>query len=168
MSERQTQKAQEEYEVIGRPGRPNLPNDPGEHFIYAIEYYVEDGEEKAKLGQKIDWYAYIQASRDSCDITQIVARYLSGDQTVVNVNQPIYGDIAAMPRNINEITDLADKSKAGFDNLSPELKAIFNDSFEDFYNSVLGGTVDTKIKAYAQAKQEAAQKAIDEAAGKEK
>lgn len=131
----------------------------GSHVLYNAELSIVNGVKKAQPGQRIDWFRYIQASEKSCDLTSIVARYLSGDMSVVNVNpSPIYGDIAAMPKNVNEVQDLADRSKAGFDKLSDEIKSIFNNSFEEFYNSVLAGTTEQKISAYAKAKVEAAAK----------
>lgn len=135
-------------------------NAPGSHIYYETEYYVEDGEQLARPGRKLDWFAYIQASKENCDLSQIVARYLSGDASVVNVGTPITGDVASMPRNINEIHDLGDRVQTGYDRLSDEIKGIFGNSFENFYQAVMAGTVNQKIQAYAAAKAEAAEKAI--------
>lgn len=132
----------------------------GSHVVYDAALSVnEKGEQIAEPGQKLDWFGYIQASEKSCDLHNIVARYLQGDMSVVNVNaNPLYGDIASMPKNVNELQDLAKRAKDGYDELSDEVKGIFNNSFEDFYNAVLNGSVDSKIKAYAAAKVEAAEK----------
>ena len=137
-------------------------NCPGSHTFRETEYYVDDdGYQQSRPGRLIDWYAYIQASKSQCDLSQIIARYLSGDSAVVNVNNPIYGDIAAMPRNINELHDLGDRVQTGYDNLPDEVKGIFGNSFDNFYQAVLSGSVSEKIQAYATAKAEAAQKAIE-------
>lgn len=140
--------------------------------VYLAELSDEDGKQKATKGKKVDWNAYIQSSKDSCDLDNIVARYLQGDATVVNVGNPISGDVASLPHNVNEIQDLATKVKKNYDGLSDEIKNIFGGSFEEFYNAVLANEVDTKIAAYASAKVKAAKDAAGEAAkekvGKEK
>lgn len=141
----------------------SVPNCPGSHVYIENEYYVdEDGVQKSRPGRKVDWFAYIQQSKTQCDLSQIVARYLSGDAAVINVNSPIYGDIASMPRNINELHDLGDRVKNGYDGLSDEIKDIFGNSFENFYKAVMNNQVDATIQAYAAAKAEAAQKAVAE------
>lgn len=164
---KQTQEKQPEYSPALRVPKTKLASHPtpaGDHIAYSSDYYVEDGDQKAKPGQKIDWFGYIQASRDSCDLSTIVARYLSGDSSVINVNNPIYGDVASMPRNINEVEDLAARVKAGYDNFSDEIKGVFNNNFEEFYNAVLSNKVEAKLNAYASAKEAAAKKAAQEAA----
>lgn len=164
---KQTQEKQLEYSPALRVPKTKLQSDPtpiGDYITYATDYYIEDGDKKAKRGQKIDWYGYIQASRDSCDLSTIIARYLSGDSSVINVNAPFYGDIASMPRNVNEVEDLANRIKDGYENFSDEIKGIFNNNFEEFYNAVLNNQVDEKLSAYAVAKEEAARKASQEVA----
>ena len=148
-------------------------NNPGSHVIFETEYYVDkEGNQQSRPGRKLDWFAYIQASKEQCDLSQIVARYLSGDTAVINVNSPIYGDVASMPRNINELHDLGDRIQKGYNNLSDEIKGIFGNSFDEFYKSVMEHTVDQKIQAYATAKAEAAAKAVKQVTpseeGKEK
>lgn len=69
-----------------------------------------------------------------------------------------------MPRNVNEVEDLANRIKDGYDNFSDEIKGVFNNNFEEFYNAVLNNQVDAKLSAYAAAKEEAAKKAAQEAA----
>lgn len=137
-------------------------------FIYLAELSVKDGVQTAEPGQKVDWDAYIQSSKSSCDLENIIARYLQGDATVVNVGNPISGDIASLPHNVNQIQDLAEKVKKNYDGLSDEIKNIFGGSFEDFYNAVLSNEVDAKIAAYASAKVKAAQDAAAAAKLKEK
>lgn len=137
-------------------------------FIHLAELSEVDGKQIAEVGKKIDWDAYIQSSKDSCDLDNIIARYLQGDATVVNVGNPISGDVASLPHNVNEIQDLAEKVKKNYDGLSDEIKNIFGGSFEDFYNAVLANEVDAKIAAYASAKVKAAQDAAAAAKEKEK
>lgn len=174
MSERQTTQtvAKAAFRPFPRTTVDDVsPTPSGEFVVITNEYFIdkETGEKMAKPGQKVDWDAYIQASRDACDLSSIVARYLSGDVSVINVNPGagFYGDLAAMPTNINEVQDLADRCKTGYDKLDPEVKAIFGDSFENFYNAVLSNTVESKIQAYAKAKAEAAQSAVSGAVPEE-
>ena len=135
-------------------------------FIFLAELSEVDGVQIAEVGKKIDWDAYIQSSKDSCDLDNIIARYLQGDASVVNVGNPISGDVASLPHNVNEIQDLADRAKKNYDDLSDEIKGIFGGSFEEFYNAVLANDVDAKIAAYASAKVKAAQDAAAAAAAK--
>lgn len=133
-------------------------------YIYLAELSVVDGAQTAEPGEKVDWFSHIQASKKTCDLNSIIARYLSGDATVINVGNPISGDVASLPKNVNDLQDLASKVRNNYEGLSDEIKGIFGNSFEDFYNAVLSNTVEEKIGAYAAAKVEAAQKAAAEAA----
>lgn len=135
-----------------------------DRYIHLAQLSQEDGIQKAEPGEKVDWFAHIQASKKTCDLSSIIARYLSGDATVINVGNPISGDIASLPKNVNDLQDLAVKVRNNYDGLSDEIKGIFGNSFEDFYNAVLSNTVEEKIGAYATAKVEAAKKAAAEAA----
>lgn len=137
-------------------------------FIHLAELSEVDGKQIAEVGKKVDWDAYIQSSKNSCDLDNIIARYLQGDATVVNVGNPISGDVAALPHNVNQIQDLAEKVKRNYDGLSDEIKNIFGGNFEAFYNAVLSNEVDAKIAAYASAKVKEAQEAAAAAKDKEK
>lgn len=136
----------------------------GDKKIRLAELSVKDGQNIAEPGKEIDWDAYIQANKESCDLHNIVARYLNGDASVVNVGNPLSGDLASMPHNVNEIQDLAERVKIGYDEFSDEVKAIFGGSFEKFYDAVLSNSVEQQINAYAEAKYQQAKKDAEAAA----
>lgn len=96
--------------------------------------------------------AFINASASSCDINTIFERALNGDMSVLNVKNPYYMDTTVFPKNVNELNSLANKSKEGFENLPSDIKLLWNDDYNLFFNSVLDGSVSSTIENYVSQK----------------
>lgn len=110
------------------------PSGNGKEPKYA--YVVENGKKVRKVVGEVNLYEKIQASKDSCDIYQILERSAHGEANLLNV--PNYGfvDLTGMPLTEDERIAMVQKAKSDFDNLSPEVKAAFGDSFANFYRAV--------------------------------
>lgn len=115
----------------------------------------ETGEKIAEPGEKIDHEAYIQASKASTDIAQIVARWEAGDESVINVNPNGFtGDVSLIPNSINDvdkINKLTDAALKSFEQLPVDLKIKFGNSSAEFFNKVLDGSASQIISDYRSA-----------------
>lgn len=155
MSEKE--KKIEEYKCTPR-SHPKKLSECGSKWMIKTKYYVDkDGVEQSEPGEKIDFDAYIQASKASCDISQIIARYNAGDETVLNVNpNGLTGDLSIIPQNINDvtrITQMSDVARANYDKLPDEIKALYGSPAE-FFNAVLNNKAEEILKSYLSKKTE--------------
>lgn len=94
---------------------------------------------------------YIDSFRRSSDIHNIINAFLNGDDEILNVKEGFYGDITAIPDNLNEITEFANNSRMYFDSLDPRVKEHFGNDPSKFYEAVTSDTVFVEIlnKIYA-------------------
>lgn len=154
-------------EVINEVSEPMLlkPRAPrsltvncGSKFIIKQDYtYDENGEKIAKPGNKLDFDAYIQASKASCDIAAIIAKYEAGDESVLNVHQGFVGDTTVLPKDVYDVkrmNELYDSVNSSFDKLPDDLKALFNNSSDEFLNSLLNNKAQSIIDAFNKSKEQ--------------
>lgn len=131
--------------VKPRSARRVLSNLGEKYMIKAKLSISEHGVQIAEPGDKIDFQAYIQASKASTDIATIVARYNAGDESVLNVTpNGFYGDVDMIPSSVNDvakINKLSDLAKENYERLPDEVKKLFGSS-EEFFNAVLNNKVD--------------------------
>lgn len=134
----------------------------GDRYMIKAKLSVDDkGKQIAEPGDKVDLQAYIQASRASTDMATIVAKWKAGDESVINVNpHPFYGDVAIIPSNVNDvvkINQMSEKAYQSFESLPDELRALFGYSSETFFNELLTGNAEAKIRGYQEAKKQTTQ-----------
>lgn len=143
-------KIQETQSIVPYTCAPRSPRSVktplGDKYMIKAKLSIgEHGEQIAEPGDKIDFQAYIQASKASTDIATIVARYNAGDESVLNVHaKPFYGDVDMIPSSVNDIdkiTKLSNLAKDNYDKLPDSVKKLFGSS-EEFFNAVLNNKVD--------------------------
>lgn len=141
----------------------SVPSPIGSKFIIKQDYTYDDkGNKIAKPGAKLDLDAYIQASRASCDIAAIIAKYEAGDQSVLNVHQGFTGDTTVLPKDLYDVkrmNDLYDSVSGSFAKLPAEVKSLFNNSSEEFLNSILNNQAQSIIDEYNKSKESAKESA---------
>lgn len=117
----------------------------GKAIIPKTRYFVKDGKRYAEPDKGIDLISYLKSSQASTDIASIMARYASGDSSVLNVRADgLSGDFSQMPRSVNDMNDLRNKMKQTFESLKPEVQAKFTD-FADFYSCCLDGSLSKRV-----------------------
>lgn len=123
----------------------------GSSKMVKIRYFVDkEGVEQAEPGEVVDLDAYIQSSKASCDIEQIIARYNAGDETVLNVNpNGMTGDLSIIPQNINDVEKIyrmSEIARDNYDKLPDAVKSAFG-SPENFFNAVLSNKAEDIVKS---------------------
>lgn len=76
---------------------------------------------------------YIDSFRDECDINVILAKYASGDVSVLNMRNGSYGDFTKMPKTYAEMLQLQINSNNYFKSLPKEIREKFNNDANQFF-----------------------------------
>lgn len=96
------------------------------------EHFDKNGVRILKKDGKRNTYDEIQSYAESCDINVIMKRYINGDFTVFDKNNPQYIDCTVFPETYAEWFELGQKAQRYFNELDPEIRSKFNNSFEQF------------------------------------
>lgn len=112
--------------------------------LYQKTYDSEGREVLIKTGEK-SLYDEIQAPLESTKIENILARHVGADLSALGLSYGVFGDSTVIPRTPLEALRQVDSIKRNFDNLSPEVKSLF-DSADDYFNSVASGEFLTRIQ----------------------
>ena len=128
-------------------------SDSGSPYLDQYEFDFDDkGEVKSsslhKTDKPINVYEKIQADFESCDINTLMHRFALGDHKALDVTQGIYADVTKMPKTFAELFDRINDCQMLFDNLDPEVKELFNNSYEEFWYSYGSEEFNKKIAEY--------------------
>lgn len=93
-----------------------------------------------KTGKKIltktgetNLYEKTQASLEGSKLINIIKKVtMSGDQTLLNVNQGMYIDISEIPTNMIDLQNMIYAAKGEFEKLDAETRAKFDNSAEKY------------------------------------
>lgn len=127
----------EHSSVFSRPGS-KIKN------LYQKTYDSKGREVLVKTGEK-SLYDEIQASLESTKIENILARHVGSDLSALGLSNGVFGDNTVIPRTPLEALRQVDNIKRNFDNLSPEVKFLF-ESADDYFNSVASGEFLNRIQ----------------------
>lgn len=139
-------------------GTKEMPSTPaGEKIVYEHrEIMDERGNRKLVKDRAINIYEKIQASKEQCEIENILRRAAEGDLSVLNAVSTNYLDITDAPSSLAEAQAFVIKAKAEFDELPREIKSKFENNAEQYV--ALYGTDDwaeaTGLKAKWAAEEE--------------
>lgn len=89
-----------------------------------------------KESGEIDLWEMHNADAESCDLNNIVARFVNGDVSVLSRNQGLYLDISGAPTNLREMYDLVHDGEKAFYNLDKEIQARFENDPLQWFESV--------------------------------
>lgn len=92
----------------------------------------KDGEVQVVEAGTHDLYAEIQSYAASCDMQQIVSRYMQGDVSVLSRVQGMYADVTEFPSTPHEALDLMRQTEAIFDKLPKEVKEHYGQDVNRF------------------------------------
>ena len=117
-------------EFISEAGSPYLDQ-------YEFDFDEKKGEVNRttlhKTDKPINVYERIQADFESCDINSIMRRFALGDTSALDVKQGVYADVTKMPKTFAEMFDRVQDCKKLFDELAPDVKQLFDNSYEEFW-----------------------------------
>lgn len=108
---------------------------PGEREenVYKLEY-DKNGKSELIIDKKEKKYTFemIQSFKDSCDVESILKRYTMGDASGLQRTEGFYTDTTAFPKDYAEFFNQIQELKNDFYNLSPDERAKYNHSLEQF------------------------------------
>ena len=102
----------------------------------------KNGRRTLKRDKEVAIYDLIQASREQCEIENIIRRAVEGDYNALNAVNGVYSDITNCPSSIAEAQQYIINAKNEFANLPKEIKAKFEYNPE-VYIAEMGGDTET-------------------------
>lgn len=102
----------------------------------------KNGRRTLKKDKKVEIYSLIQASKEQCEIENIIRRAVEGDYNALNAVNGVYTDITNCPSSIAEAQQYIIRGKEEFDKLPKEIKAKFEYNPE-IYIAEMGGDTET-------------------------
>lgn len=132
------------YSSYDRP-----PSEPHKECPKVMDDFVldEDSGELVKVGV-IPFYERIQSYHESTTLSAKLKRFAMGDSLALGTPNNNYGDFTCMPTDLRQVLDSRKKVIEDFNNLSPDIRNIFNNDFDAFEQSVKSGTAERRIYDY--------------------
>lgn len=121
---------------------------PGEKVesTYEVHYDKNGVRELRDMGKHKNTFDEIQSYRESCDIEVILKKYYNGDYNALNRNEACYIDCTQFPESYAEWFERGEAAKRYFYSLDPDVRAQYNNSFEQFLTAEVPATFDVKPK----------------------
>lgn len=120
----------------------------GTKVIPTYEYKFVDGIKTLVKTGETDIYSLIQAHAPEADIHNILAKFLNGDDSVLNKVVGTFGDFTDCPTTYAEMFDRVQKCKNIFDTLPVDLKEKFDNSYEKFWSDFGSDHFDSAFNDY--------------------
>ena len=117
-------------------------------YTYCFEYEKETGRKILVEDKEIDIQDEIQMFEKDCNIYNIINRYMYGDVNALNQVSTSFADLSTAPKSLMEAMNLSLKLKNDFNNLKPEVRAEFNNDFNEYINSVSNGNIFKVLEKY--------------------
>lgn len=144
---------------FSRVNRPTtIPHPVGDGTAPVYEEFVEDGHRVLKKIGKDNLFDFVQASKEECDIYNILLRYQRGDIDVLNRREGQYLDVVGLPTNLAEAHQLMLDVERKFNSLDPEIRKNFDNSVDVFIDKVSHASEDGLRELFGVPKEE---KSID-------
>lgn len=109
----------------------NEPAPSGKKIVYEHREEIgKDGKRKLIKDRAVNIYEKIQASKDQCEIENILRRATEGDQNVLNIVNGQYMDITGAPSSLAEAQQFVIRAKNEFEQLPKDIRAKFENNAE--------------------------------------
>lgn len=99
------------------------------------------------VGQK-DLYAEIQSHKDSCDVHNILKRYVNGDASVLNQRLGYFADSTMFPKSYAEMYQRVVDGESFFNGLPIEVRKEFNFNPVEFFSQMGTDSFNTIMSKY--------------------
>lgn len=106
----------------------------GLHDVFNAKVLPDGRIDLVKTGVE-DIHAKIQAEKACTDMSYIIAKIESGDMSVIDDRNAMYGDFTTMPSNLAEMMQLQIDANRMFDSLPVEVKKEFDNDRNKFFAS---------------------------------
>lgn len=108
----------------------------GSKVLAVYEFVTVDGSKQLIQTGESNIFERIQAATPSCEMENIIARYMSGDSSALLVRQGSYGDFTKMPKTYAELYDRMKDCELFFNRLPREIKAEYGNSMTRFWSEI--------------------------------
>lgn len=139
------------YSETRRPSRISQPKTNNIEPIYKEAINTKTGKKYLKKVDEVDVYEKIQAAAEGVTLKEIIKRYgINPFESAEKIDE--FGteilDYTNQPKNLMEALEITNEAKNVFDNLSKEIKQIFNNNFSEFLAGSQNGKLNEVIKIY--------------------
>ena len=97
----------------------------------------------------IPFYERIQSHADSCRLDRKIEQYRAGNTLALGLPSGEYGDFTNQPNDLAQVLQARNEAREQFGNLSPAIRAVFGDDYDEFTRSLQDGTYESKLAQYA-------------------
>ena len=101
--------------------------------------FDDNGVRFLAVKRDIDIQTEINAFENDCNIYNMLNRYMYGDTNALNKAQTVYADISTTPKSLQDALNIQIRLKNDFMNMKPEVRAEFNNDFNQYIASVSSG-----------------------------
>lgn len=120
----------------------------GDPIAKKYEYRYVDGVKQLVVSGETNVQEFIDSFADQCDIHVIIAKFLNGDNSVLNRSIGQFGDFRDCPTTYAEMFDRVQKCENLFKSLPTEIKEKFDNSYEKFWSEFGSNYFDDVFKDY--------------------
>lgn len=115
-------------------------------YSYVID--EDTGVQSLQITGHTNLQEQIQADADSCDINKLMLRFSLGDESALNQVQGAYLDATNMPKTLAELFERNNKCEKFFDSLPVDLRALFDNSYTEYWTQFGTDEFDMKYEEY--------------------
>lgn len=124
------------------------PSPKGTADIYQ-EKLLDDGTMGIEVVGQHDLNAFVQASKDSTLIYNILDRFQkTGDPSIIDRVKGFFADVTDMPKDLMQAQNLLINAEKQFASLPGVLKEKYDNNYTKFAEEVLSGKVVETLEAY--------------------
>jgi len=126
------------------------PSPAGEKEVptYTLKIDEKTGKEELKQTGTTNIYELIQASKDECDVYNILKRYEAGNVEILNQRQGVYADMTKAPTSLAQAQQMLLDAEQDFYMLPVEIRKEFNNSPSEYISAISNGEADKIFDKY--------------------
>lgn len=143
--------------IYGRFNRPKtIPSPAGDGILRQYEVRIVDGKRVISVASESSLVDKVKESFPDTLIYNILARHERGDVTALNQVSGQYMDVVGMPTTLAQAQQMLIDIRNDFDKLPQDVRKHFNNSVDEFIESVSTGKAAEFFQAQAAANNPAA------------
>lgn len=128
------------FSRLNRPKAKPAPRGNGTAPVY--REVLDDGQPHLVVDSVDNLFEYVQASKEECNVYNLIERYRRGDKTALGQPGGQYVDVTGMPTSLMEAFNVMQKTRRSFDALPADVRAKFDDNFDVYLQTMATANVD--------------------------
>lgn len=123
------------FEVFGEKRDNEIISEPGDKIVQTYREKIDENGVKVLVPDDIfDIQEEIQSYEESVNVNNIIARYVAGDESVLDRAKAFYADVSKVPKNMAAILDLNSRAQKEFGMLPSEIQELYGFNYMEFLN----------------------------------